>query len=172
MKNIMAMMFLSLVSVNSWADDFKALESILGTEANVKITLGPGVLGMARMFTKDDQEAQAVLSGLKDLSINVYELNDTVDVDDIGDWMSDKVRSLAKHGVEEIIKVVEGDERVHIMAKVDGMILSDLSIMVFEAGDEFVYIKLDGEIDVAHLKDLTANFDVDVDVLETISLNL
>ncbi|TDR22463.1 DUF4252 domain-containing protein [Marinicella litoralis] len=172
MKNIMAMMFLSLVSVNSWADDFKALESILGTEAKVKITLGPGVLGMARMFTKDDQEAQAVLSGLKDLSINVYELNDAVDVDDIGDWMSDKVRSLAKHGVEEIIKVVEGDERVHIMAKVDGMILSDLSIMVFEAGDEFVYIKLDGEIDVAHLKDLTANFDVDVDVLETISLNL
>jgi len=171
MKNLLTVLCMCLVSLSVWADDLKELEKMLGTEANVKITLGPGVLGMAKMFTKNDDDAQAVLSGLKDLSINVFELNNGVDADDIGDWMSDKVRSLAKNGVEEIVKVVEGDERVHIMAKVNGMVLSDLSIMVFEAGDEFVYIKMNGEIDVAHVNDLTENFNLDIDAFESISLN-
>ncbi len=172
MKKLLAVLILCVFSVTTWADDFDELERILGTEANVKITLGPGMLGMARMFTKDDDEAQAVLSGLNDLSIKVYELDDAIDAADISDWMSDTVRGLARNGVEEIVKVVEGDERVHIMAKIDGMVLSDLSVMVFEPGDEFVYIKMDGEIDVANLKDLTSNFDVNIDALEALSLNL
>jgi hypothetical protein len=41
--------------------------------------------------------------------------------------------------------------------------------MVYEAGDEFVFISMDGGIDVANLKDLTGNFDVDIDGL---ALNL
>ena len=163
---------LGLFSVNTWASDFDELENILGVEANVKITLGPGMLGMAKALSADDPEAQAVLSGLNDLSIKVYELTDAVDAADISDWMSDTVSALARNGVEEIVKVVEGDERVHIMAKVDGMTLSDLSIMVFEAGDEFVFISMDGEIDVANLKDLTSNFNVNLDGLEGLTLNL
>lgn len=172
MKKLMMVLILSLCSMSIWADDFDDLENILGTEAKVKITLGPGMLGMAKMFAADDEEAQAVLSGLNDLSIKVYELDNAVDIQDISEWMTDAVSNLAKNGVHEIVKVVEGDERVHIMAKIDGMMLSDLSIMVFEAGDEFVYIKMDGEIDVANLKDLTSNFDVDIDGLEAITLNL
>lgn len=172
MKKVIMVLILGLFSMATWASDFDDLDRILGTEANVKITLGPGMLGMAKMLSADDEEAHAVLSGLNDLSIKVYELDDAVDAADISDWMSDKVRSLAKNGVEEIIKVVEGDERVHIMARVDGMTLSDLSIMVFEAGDEFVFITMDGEIDIANLKNLTSNFDVDIDVLEAITLNL
>ncbi len=172
MKKLMMVLILCLFSVSSWARDFDELESILGVEANVKITLGPGMLGMAKMLSADDPEAQAVLSGLNDLSIKVYELTDAVDAADISDWMSDTVSALARNGVEEIVKVVEGDERVHIMAKVDGMTLSDLSIMVFEAGDEFVFISMDGEIDVANLKDLTKNFNVDVDGLKGLTLNL
>ena len=169
MKKLVMVLMLGLFSVTTWANDFDELENILGVEANVKITLGPGMLGMAKMFTQDEPEAQAVLSGLNDLSIKVYELSDAVDVADVSDWMADTVRELSRNGVEEIIKVVEGDERVSIMARVDGMTLSDLSIMVFEAGDEFVFITMDGEIDVANLKDLTKGFNVDVDGL---SLNL
>lgn len=172
MKKLMMVLMLCLVSVSTWADDIDELESILGTEAKVKITLGPGMLGMAKLFTADDDEAQAVLSGLKDLSIKVYELDDVVDVNDISNWMAKTVKSLTNNGLEEIIKVVEGDERVYIMAKVDGLTLSDLSIMVFEAGDEFVYIKMDGKIDVAKLKEVTGNFDIDIDGLDGLTLNL
>jgi len=169
MKKLLMVLMMALFTMNTWASDFDELESILGVEANVKITLGPGMLGMAKAFTADDEEAQAVLAGLSDLSIKVYELTDAVDAEDISDWMSDTVSALARNGVEEIVKVVDGDERVHIMARVDGMTLSDLSIMVFEAGDEFVFISMDGDIDMANLKSLTSNFDVDLDGL---TLNL
>ena len=172
MKKVCMVMLLGLASWGVWADEMDDLERILGTEADVKITLGPGMLAIANMFTKDDEEAQAVLSGLKDLSINVYELSDAVDTLDVSDWMADNVKRLAKNGVHEIVRVVEGDERVHILAKVDGTLLSELSIMVFEAGDEFVYIKMDGDIDVAKIKQVTGNFDVNINGLDALSMNL
>lgn len=162
-------LLLGLVSVTTWADDIDDLERLLGTEADVKITLGSGMLGLANLFTKDDPEAQAVLSGLKDLTINVFELKDEMANDDVSDWVSQKVKKLAKNGVEEIVKVADGDERVHILARVDGQSLVDLSIIVYEPGDEFVYIKMDGFIDVANLKQVTGNFDIDLDGL---SMNL
>lgn len=172
MKKYMLVLVLGLASFSSWADDFDELERILGVEANVKISLGAGMLGLANMFTKDDPEAQAVISGLRDISISVYELTDAVDVDDLNDWIQGTVRTLTRNGVEEIVKISDGDERVHIMAKVNGSQLADLSILVYEPGDEFVYIKLDGDIDVANLKEMTKNFDVDIDGLDALSWNL
>ena len=172
MKKVGMVLLMGLVSWGAWADEMDDLERILGTEADVKITLGAGMLGIAKMFTKDDKEAQAVLSGLKDLSINVYELSDAVYVVDVSDWMADNVKRLAKNGVHEIVRVVEGDERVHILAKVDGTLLSELSIMVFEAGDEFVYIKMDGDIDVAKIREVTGSFDVNINGLDALSMNL
>jgi len=169
MKKCLVMMLMGLTSLGVWANDFDELEDILGVEADVKITLGPGMLGLANVLTKDEPEAQAVLSGLNDLSIKVYSLDDAVNGADVSDWMADMVKRLAKNGVEEIVRVTENDERVHIMARVSGTTLSDLSIMVYEAGDEFVFISMDGDIDVANLKDLTGNFDVDIDGL---ALNL
>ena len=172
MKKFLLVVVVGLVSVTAWADDFDELERILGTEAEVKITLGAGMLGLANLITKDEPEAQAVLSGLKDLSVTVYELTDAVDVADLNDWMKKTVRNLRRNGVEEIVKVADGDERVHIMAKVNGSFLTDLSILVYSPGDEFVYIKMDGDIDVAKLKQVTGNFDIDIDGLEALSLNL
>ncbi len=172
MKKVMMVLTLCIFSVSTWADDFDDLEAILGTEADVKITLGAGMLGLANLFTKDDPEAQAVLSGLNDLSIKVYELDHKVDADEISDWMTSTVSKLARNGIEEIIRVTQDDERVHIMARVNGTLLSDLSIMVYEAGDEFVFITMDGDIDVANLKQVTGNFDIDIDGLEALSLNL
>ncbi|MEZ5473134.1 MAG: DUF4252 domain-containing protein [Marinicella sp.] len=169
MKKFLMILLLGMVSVSAWADDVDELERLLGTEADVKITLGSGMLGLANLFTKDDPEAQAVLSGLKDLTINVFELKDETANDDVSDWVSNKVKKLAKNGVEEIVKVVDGKERVHILARVEGQSLVDLSIIVYEPGDEFVYIKMDGSIDVANLKQVTGNFDIDIDGL---SMNL
>ena len=172
MKKFLLVLVLGLSSVSAWADDFDDLESILGVEADVKITLGPGILGLANMFTKDEPEAQAILAGLRDLSISVYKLTDQVDAADLSDWMTDTVRNLTANGVEEIVKVTEGNERVHILAKVDGSFLTDLSILVYEPGDEFVYIKMDGDIDVAKLHEITGNFDIEIDGLQALNLNL
>lgn len=172
MKKLLMVVLMAMGTSAAWANDFDELEDILGVEANVKITLGPGMLGLANMFTKDEPEAQAVLAGLSDLSISVYELTAQVNDLDLNDWMQDMKRNLSRNGVEEIVKVADGNERVSIMAKVDGTRLSDLSIMVYEPGDEFVFIRMDGEIDVANLKDISGNFDIDIDGLEGLALNL
>ena len=172
MKKLMFVLVLGFVATVSWADDIDDLERILGTEADVKVTLGAGMLGLAQMFTEDDPEAQAVLSGLRDLTIKVYEINDQVDAEDLADWMNSTVKNLAKNGVEEIVKVADGDERVHILAKVNGTSLTDISIMVFEPGNEFVYITMDGELDVAKIKQVTGNFDININGLKALNMNL
>lgn len=172
MKKYLMVLVMGLVSIAVAANDVDDLEHILGVEADVKISLGAGMLGLANMFTKDDPEAQAVLSGLRDISISVYELDGNENNADLGDWIQNTLKRLTRNGVEEIVKVSDGDERVHIMAKVTGSLLSDLSILVYEPGDEFVYISMDGDIDVANLKQVTGNFDIDIDGLDAISWNL
>lgn len=172
MKKLLMILLLGVFSVSAWSNDFDELEAILGVDADVKITLGPGMLGLAKMFTEDEPEAQAVLAGLSDLSISVYELTDKVDDMDLNDWMDDMKRNLSRTGVEEIIKVSGDDERVSIMAQVNGTTLTDLSIMVYEPGDEFVFIRMDGDIDVKNIKDVAGNFDIDIDALEGLALNL
>lgn len=171
MKKLLMVLILGFCTLSAWANDFDELEAILGVEADVKITLGPGMLGLANLMTKDEPEAQAVLSGLSDLSISVYELSEAVNSSDLGDWMSDMRRNLSRNGVEEIVKVADGDERVSIMAKVNGTLLSDLSIMVYEPGDEFVFIRMDGELDVAKIRQVAGNFDIDVDGLEHLAFD-
>lgn len=171
MKKFLLVLILGLVSATAWSNDLDELEQILGVEADVKITLGPGMLGLANMFTQDEPEAQAILAGLNDLSVTVYRLTEEVNDLDLGDWMQETVRNLSQNGIEEIVKVAEGNERVSILAKVNGTLLSDLSIMVYQPGDEFVFIRMDGDIDVTNLKSLTGNFDIDIDGLQAINLN-
>ena len=171
MKNVM-MMVMMVGSLAAVAADWDDLDQIFGTEAEVQITLGAGMLGLANLMTKNEPEAQAILSGLSDLSIKVYELSDQVDTENLSDWMTDTVRALARNGVEEIVRVTGKDERVHILARVEDTALSELSIMVYEEGDEFVFITLDGLIDLASLPDLADNFDLDLDGLADLSLNL
>lgn len=172
MKKLLMVLLLGVFSVSAWANDMDDLEAILGVEPDVKITLGPGMLGLANLMTKDEPEAQAVLAGLSDISIAVYELSDQVNNLDLNDWMDDMKRNLSRNGIEEIVKVSDGDERVSIMAQVNGTMLTDLSIMVYEPGDEFVFIRMDGDIDVKNIKDVAGNFDIDIDGLEALSLNL
>jgi len=171
MKKIVLVLVLGLVSVASLANDFDELERIIGVEADVKISLGAGMLGLANLFTEKEPEAQAVLSGLRDISISVFELSNAVHSDDLNDWMKTTLRNLKRNGAEEIIKVSDGDERVHIMANVNGTRLSDVSILVYEPGDEFVYIRMGGDIDVANLKQVTGNFNVDIDGLAALNWN-
>jgi len=171
MKKLVLMFIASLVSLGVCANDFDELENLLGTEADVKITLGEGMLSLANIFVDHKTDVKPVLSGLHNLTVKVYHLDDVVDAEKINHWMTSRVKKLAHSGVKEMVKLSEDDERVHILAKVNGNHLSDVSIMVYEAGDEFVYINLDGVIDMKNLKQVTSNFDVDIDDLRFVGLN-
>ncbi len=174
MKNIVLSMILiiGLVSFAAKANDVDELEKILGVEADVKITLGPGMLGLANLFTKDEPEAQAILAGLRDLSISVYELKDSVDATKLAGWLQTTVDSLSRKGLLEIVKIADGDERVHVLAKVNGTKLSDITVLVYTPGDEFVYISMDGDIDANKVQQVTKNFDININGLNAMSLSL
>ncbi len=166
MKNVMILVlfvFCAAVSAKDWSQE---LSEVLDREPNVKISLGAGMLGLAKAFTEDDADAQAVLSGLSGLNIKVYEFEKGDDEAGLGDWISDVASALSKKGMEEIVKVVDGDEQVHIFAHVEDKKLADLTLMVYEPGDEFVFITMDGLIDFKNIKNITGNFDVDLDGLD------
>ncbi len=172
MKNVMIWALFLFCAAVSAKDLQHELDDVLGVEPNVRLNLGAGMLGLAKMFTEDDEDAQKVLSGLNGLQINVYELDDVQVADDIADWLKSTTKSLSRNGLEQIVKVMEDDEQVHIFAKIDGQYLSDLTLLVYEEGDEFVYISMDGEINFSDIKDITGNFDIDLDGLDNIQVNL
>ena len=172
MKNIMTLVLFLFCAAVSAKDLQHELDDVLGVEANVRINLGAGMLGLAQMFAKDDQDAQNVLSGLNSLQVNVYELDDSHMASDVSSWLNSTVKTLSRQGMEQIVKVVEDDEEVHIFAKIDGKTLSDLTLMVYEEGDEFVFITMDGEINFSDIKNITGNFDIDLDGLDNIQVNL
>ncbi len=165
MRNILILMlfiFCVAVSAKDWG---KELNEVLDREPTVRINLGGGMLGLAKAFTPGDAEAQAVLSGLEGVSINVYEFEGEDEDVNLSEWISDAVKALSKQGLQEIIKVADGDERVHIFANVSQDKVSDLTLMVYEPGDEFVFITMEGLIDFKRIKEISANFDVDLDGL-------
>ncbi|WP_154222122.1 DUF4252 domain-containing protein [Marinicella rhabdoformis] len=173
MKNLMILGLFLFCAMVSAKDLQSELDDVLGVEPEVRINLGAGMLGLAQLFAKDDEEASKVLSGLKGLQVTVYELEDDHDAaEDVSLWLKSKAKSLSRKGMEEIVRVMEDDEQVHIFAKIDGKLLSDLTLMVYEAGSEFVYITMDGEIDFNDIQDITGNFDIDIDGLDNIQVKL
>ena len=172
MKNVMTLVLFLFCAVVSAKDIQQELDDVIGVEPNVRINLGSGMLGLAQLFAKDDKEASKVLSGLNGLQVTVYELDDNEVADDVHDWLNSTVRSFARKGMEQIVKVTEDDEQVHIFAKIDGKLLSDLTLMVYEEGNEFVYITMDGAINFDDIQDITGNFDIDIDGLDNIQVKL
>lgn len=165
MKNVLILGLFVFCAAVTAKDLGRDLDEVLDREPNVKITLGSGMLGLAKALTQDDKEAQAVLSGLDGLTIQVYEFEQEDEDNGLSDWIKKSVKALNKQGLQQIVKVVDGDEQVHIFANVQNEQLSDLTLMVYEPGDEFVFITMDGLINFADIKDITGQFDVDLDGL-------
>ncbi len=171
MKKIWVALLFGIFSVSAWGDDMDKLEKILGVKAEEKLNVGFWMLKVAKMFTKDDPEAQAVLSGLRRVSISEYQMSDRVNHVKLQGWMSDMKKKQSRKGLTELVDMTSGDERVSIMAKVKGSQLINLSIITYEPGDEFVVIKLKGKIDIANIADLDHALGVDVGGLDAVSLN-
>lgn len=172
MKNVMTLVLFLFCAVVSANDLQRDLDDVFGVEPNVRINLGAGMLGLAQMFAEDDEDASKVLSGLNGLQVTVYEIENDQQVGDISSWLNSATESLSRNGLEQIVRVMEDDEQVHIFAKIDGKRLSDLTLMVYEEGDEFVYITMDGEINFSDIKNISGNFDIDLDGLDNIQVNL
>ncbi|MCF6299986.1 MAG: DUF4252 domain-containing protein [Proteobacteria bacterium] len=168
-KIILLLSFLLLSGVHA-AETLGDLDKVMGGKPNVRISVGPELLAIAGQFSDQVKGIGDVFNDLQDISIRVYELSSADNHDKITDWLATSVKRLAKSGVTEIVRVVEDDEIVYILAKVDTDRISDVAIMVYEQGEEFVYVKLNGSLQVKNLKALINKFDLDA--LEKLSFNL
>ncbi|WP_395374919.1 DUF4252 domain-containing protein [Marinicella sp. W31] len=166
--SVLLLMFATVSFAGSVNDE---LNRLLGSEPNVSINLGPQLLKMAAHFSDEGKEVERLMSELASVSVNVYELDDSEDAREVSSWLSDYVSDYKNSGVSELVRVVEDDERVHILADVNDDAINDLSILVYEPGDEFVHIELTGSIQFDSISDLLDHLDVDVAGLSQIKIN-
>lgn len=162
--------FLFSVSIGFARDASQELIDLLGKEPNVSINLGANLLNLAMQFSDEKEELKRLVSSLDSISVNVYELDSKGDASAVTNWLDRYVSSSKRNGLSEIVKVVEDDERVHIMADVTDSSIEDLSILVHEKGDELVYISIRGMIELNAVSDLLDHFnvnglaDLDIDI--------
>ena len=166
--SVLLLMFATVGFAGNVNDD---LSRLLGSEPNVSINLGPQLLRMAARFSDEGAEIERLMSDLASVSVNVYELDNSEDAREVSSWLSDYVADYKDSGVSELVRVVEDDERVHILADVNDDAINDLSILVYEPGDEFVHISLTGSIQFDSIADLLDHLDVDVNGLSQIKIN-
>ena len=170
MKTYVLALLMTMTSVG-FAASSDELSRLLGVEPNVSINLGPQLLRMAAKFSDQDKDVERLMNDLASISVNVYELDDRDNSDDVALWLSDYVADYTDSGASELVRVVEDDERVHILADVTNDAIDDLSILVYEPGEEFVHVSLTGSIQFDAISDLLDQFDVDVDAVSKIKIN-
>ncbi len=160
MKKLIAMALLVCTLSAGAKDPVEELTELFGVKPTVKLSLGPELLSLAAAFSDESEKAQRVLTDLDDITVTVFELEGDELNADVADWIEDNATRLAGRGAVEIVRVNDGDEMVRIMAQVDNDSLRDLSIMVYEPGDEFVYLSLKGLIRVENIKQLAGDFNI------------
>ncbi len=172
MKKILLTLLLSLsitaVNANDFVDDIK---DIVGSNPQVNINLGTGLISTILAFADNDEdakEAAEALSGLDKLRVSVFDLSDNQNSQELTSLIKDKMSDLDSQGYEQIVTVKEDDEMVHIIAKVNGQLLENVMIVVMEDDDELVVLSMEGEIDVKQLAQLSDGFDIDLeDILDS-----
>ena len=167
MKKILLTLILSLSYTTIYANDFiDEVEEIIGSNPEVNINLGTGLINTIMAFADEDddvKDAAAVLSGLNKVKISVFDISDNNNTKQLTKLIKSKIQNLTSQGYEQIVTVREDDEIVHIVAKVAGDFLEDAMVIVMEANDELVVISLDGDINLKQLAQLSNQFDVDLD---------
>lgn len=172
MKKALLTLLLTLSITSASANDFlDDVENIVGSNPEVNINLGTGLINTILAFAGEDEdtkEAADVLSGLSKVKISVFDISNNKNTKKLTSLIKSKISKLTSQGYEQIVTVREDDELVHIVAKVDGQLLEDAMIIVMDAEDELVVLSLDGDINLKQLAQLSDEFDVDLDdILDT-----
>jgi len=153
----------SILHADSFIDE---ITSAVGSDPEVNINLGTGLIRTILAFS-DDDEAKEISRVMKDLDmvrVSVFELDNGKNNNTrVNRLINQKIEDLNDAGYEPIVTVKEKHEKVFITAKMNDQYLEDAMIIVMDDGDELVVISLKGLIDLAQLAQISDHFDVDID---------
>ncbi|HEX6791381.1 MAG TPA: DUF4252 domain-containing protein [Candidatus Krumholzibacteria bacterium] len=115
-------------------------------EKNIELSLGPIVLGMAKMVTAvvpGAHEARSWLTGVSRVQIGVYDAA----IDSMpGLRMPARLQSLLDDGWETAVRVRDADEAVWLLYRPDGDSVREIFVVVLDR-NELVLVKAKGRLD-------------------------
>ncbi|MFT5296716.1 MAG: dUTPase [Colwellia sp.] len=146
--------------------DFANLDSEYG-EPKVMVNLNKTMLGFISKMNMSDPEASELISKLKAVRIQVYNMtdNDQPALDLIAKVSED----IKTKDWLPIVSVNEKDEKVRVFTKITDDIMDGLVVMVINNSEErkereAVFINIVGEIDPAQINKVTESLNIDVDL--------
>lgn len=146
--------------------DFANLDSEYG-EPKVMVNLNKTMLGFISKMNMSDPEASELISKLKAVRIQIYNMtdNDQPALDLIAKVSED----IKTKDWLPIVSVNEKDEKVRVFTKITDDIMDGLVVMVINNSEErkereAVFINIVGEIDPAQINKVTESLNIDVDL--------
>ncbi|EAQ98163.1 DUF4252 domain-containing protein [Congregibacter litoralis] len=136
--------------------DFSALADEYG-EARVTINLSGSILGLVASLKHDNPAASETLKNLDSVRVQVYDTaGNTSAAASRMDAVSGKLMNAEW---EQVIRVREAGERVHVFMKQGDNRIKGLMIMAVDP-EEAVFINILGDIDPAHLETVVSQMNV------------
>ncbi len=142
--------------------DFEALTKVYG-EPKVQINLHSGLINLvAGLAAKDDPEAAALLSGIRGISVNIYDIGDNTEL--ALKSIKSVSKQLQKLNWEPAVSVNEGEEQVRIFVNQHDGIIEGLLVLAAGKDSEAVFINIDGNIDPSKIAAITDSLNLDVNL--------
>ena len=140
--------------------DFSGLDLPENAENSVEVHIqGPLLTMVGEAARHEDPELGQILSDLKLIRVQTYE-----DVQELAEDFKKKMATIARQleqkGWQKTVRVREKDEDIYVYLKYDRNLVIGLMVMAAEAGDEVVFVNIVGDIDLAKIGRLGANFNI------------
>jgi hypothetical protein len=129
------------------------------TDSTVSLSLGPTVLRMAAGFIDDDPETKEMLMNLDGVRVKVYDI--VRGQERVAHRIDKMTAKLRRQGWETVITVQEGDERTHVLVKMDGPNIAGLTVIALDE-QEAVIVNVMGNLSPEMFSGTMAALDVDV----------
>ena len=129
------------------------------TDSTVSLSFGPTVLRMAAGFIDDDPETKEILLNLDGVRVKVYDI--VRGQERVAQRIDKMTAKLRRQGWETVITVQEGDERTHVLVKMDGPNIAGLTVIALDE-QEAVIVNVMGNLSPEMFSGTMAALEVDV----------
>jgi len=141
-------------------------------EAKVEINLNRQLIGLVSSFSRnEDPEVAAILNGLQQITVRVYQMNNSVDT--AYQAVEQVAKKIRKENWLPLVSVNNDEQKVRIFSRSTNEKMDGLVVMVVDAkkGGEAVFINIVGEIDPAKISAVTQSLNININGTDSKTLD-
>ena len=144
--------------------DLSAIETVSGREASIEVYLkGPILRLVAEASRLEEPELAEMLTRLKIIQLRGFPLRDDTDPQEIS-RVKEEIEKIAEQlesqRWEKVVRVREDNEHVYVYLKLQGEIITGLTVMVTESNDEIILVNIAGDIDPTQIGRIGRRFNI------------